>query len=82
MPVVVLNEVKSKSVDPATDWVELFNPSIYDADISNWTISDSGGAHCTFPQGSMLVAGAYRVVPRCSAGRRAPASSRLPTLPI
>lgn len=45
----------------APDWIELSCPGGRDADISGWTLSDSG-ATFTFPQGCKVPAGGYSVI--------------------
>lgn len=45
------------------DWVELFNASVSDADISGYGLSDSAASvRYVFPQGSVVPAGGYLVV--------------------
>jgi hypothetical protein len=66
-PTVVINEVGAAG-EP-TDWVELFNPGAADVDLSGWLFRDDDETHAfTFPAGSLLPAGGYKVVARDEAG--------------
>jgi hypothetical protein len=60
---VIINEVAAAG-DPA-DWVEIHNPGTAAADISGWVFKDNDDAHAyTFPSGSVIAAGGYKVVER------------------
>ncbi|MGB9724382.1 MAG: lamin tail domain-containing protein, partial [Chloroflexia bacterium] len=55
---VVINEFVAKG----TEWIELYNPTTLDADISGWALtSDYGLLNYTFPTGTVILAGGYLV---------------------
>ncbi len=60
---VRINELLSRSVPPAVDWVELFNPNPVPVDIGGWFLSDDGGLPRKFrvPDGTSIPAQGYRV---------------------
>eukprot|EP01135_Chromosphaera_perkinsii_P007555 Nk52_evm11s914 gene=Nk52_evmTU11s914 len=64
---VVINEVVSKAADGSDDWVELFNNGASEADISGWSLSDSGNTY-GFPTGTKIAAGAYLVIEKSTFG--------------
>jgi len=64
IPAVVINEVLTSSTPPDVDAVELYNPSVFDADISGWYLTDDDTFpwKYRFPAGSVIPAGGYLVV--------------------
>lgn len=60
-PQVVLNEFMPKPGDDY-DWVELYNPSGVNVDISGWQLVDTTGAFKTFAPGTILNNANYNVV--------------------
>lgn len=58
-PTLRINEI----VTQETDWVELYNPTSGDIDISGWTAVDGGkkSVAIVFPQGTVVPAGGYYV---------------------
>ena len=50
------------SLETNDEFVELFNTSGVDVDISGWTLTDGGGDVFTFPAGTILPAGEHLVV--------------------
>lgn len=68
-PAIILkiNEVFSKGVDPNFDWIEIFNASTVDVDLTSYKIYDSGGQSGTkpkkeFPAGTVIPAGGFFVI--------------------
>jgi len=63
LPPVVVNEVLTRTTPPQVDWIELFNPTDAEADLSGWFLSDDGGAPIKYrlPQGTTLPPRSYRV---------------------
>jgi hypothetical protein len=63
IPPILVNEVLSHTVPPASDAVELFNSAAGDVDISGWFLSDDRGAPKKFriPAHTILPAGSYAV---------------------
>ncbi|MEZ4472241.1 MAG: lamin tail domain-containing protein [bacterium] len=64
---VVINEIlyhppPEAGAEEAAEWIELYNPSESQVDLSDWRIVD--GARFTFPAGTSLPAGGYLVVAR------------------
>ena len=68
---VVINEIMASNQTAVADqdgqyddWIELFNTSSAPVDLSGWHLSDDSNnlAKWTFPQGSILDAGAYLIV--------------------
>ena len=59
---IVINEVLSRSVPPATDFVELYNPTATDVDISGWFITDDATNAFKFriPNSIIVPAGGYK----------------------
>ena len=63
--VVVINEInhKSASEQDTRDWIELFNTTATDIDISDWTMkSASDTSRFVFPKGTVIPAYGYLVV--------------------
>jgi hypothetical protein len=62
---IVINEINynsSSQFDPG-DWIEIYNRSNNNIDISKWSISDSDPSHAfTFPSGTILEANKYLVI--------------------
>jgi beta-lactamase superfamily II metal-dependent hydrolase len=60
---VVISEVfyDTPGTDSAEEWIELYNNSPVDIDVSGWTITDNNGTGdtFTFPSGSIIVSGTY-----------------------
>jgi hypothetical protein len=66
-PNVKINEVFSRGADPEFDWVEVFNASSVQADLSGYKIYDSGGQSGSkpkmeFPSGTILGPGDFFVI--------------------
>jgi hypothetical protein len=66
-PSIKLNEVNSRGYDGNLDWVELYNTSATDIDISGYKIYDSGGFAGTKPKmefaaGSTITANGFLVI--------------------
>ena len=64
---ILMNEIFSKGADPDFDWVEIFNASAVDVDLSGYKIYDSGGQAGTkpkkeFPAGTIIPAGGFYVI--------------------
>jgi hypothetical protein len=61
---IVINEINynsSSQFDPG-DWIELYNKSALNIDMSNWVLSDSDPSHAfSFPAGTVLGADKYLV---------------------
>ncbi len=68
VPVIILmNEIFSRGVTENPDWIEIFNGSVIEVDISGFKIYDSGGNAGTkpkkeFPAGSVIPAGGFLVI--------------------
>jgi hypothetical protein len=58
---VLINEVMSDSTPPATDAVELFNPTAQAVDLGGWYLSDSASNYRKYriPAGTTIPAGGY-----------------------
>lgn len=63
VPRVVINEILSAPLPPATDAVELFNPAAASADVSGWFLTDNPAVPRKFriPDGTVLAPGAFVV---------------------
>lgn len=66
-PVIVMNEIFSKGTDLDPDWVELYNTSAEEVNISGYKIYDSGGfsgskPKMTIPEGTTIAANSYFVI--------------------
>lgn len=63
IPGVLVNEVLTRTMLPAVDAVELFNPTAGDVNIGGWYLSDDFGTPHKFriPNGTMITAGTHRV---------------------
>jgi len=59
---LVINEVNSNAGDPNPDWIEIYNPSSEDVDISGFGVYDKPAALFTFPAGTVVPANGYFVV--------------------
>jgi hypothetical protein len=61
---VRINEALTNSVPPLEDYVEIYNPTGSDVDISGWWLSDDHGARAKYqvPNGSTIPAGGYLVL--------------------
>ncbi|PKP03136.1 MAG: hypothetical protein CVU14_02340 [Bacteroidetes bacterium HGW-Bacteroidetes-9] len=64
---ILMNEIFSKGADPDFDWVEIFNASTVDVDLSGYKIYDSGGQSGSkpkkeFPSGTIIPAGGFFVI--------------------
>ncbi|WP_333811315.1 lamin tail domain-containing protein [Timonella senegalensis] len=61
-PLIVINEVESSGGNPG-DWIELFNNSSVDVDLSGFVVRDNDDAHtAVLPAGSTIPAGGFFVV--------------------
>ena len=62
-PEPIITEIMYKSANNSPDWIEIFNPSRKDIDISQWRISDSDPSHnYLFPDNTTLPAKSFIVV--------------------
>ena len=64
---IVINEIMYKAADDAdcSDWIELYNTSDEDIDISNWTLTDDNVSHIyTLPDNIELKSKSYLVIVR------------------
>ncbi len=63
LPVVVVNEIRSRDGNLDNDWVEVYNPSATPVDISTWYLSASlnNPKQIDLPAGSIVPAGGYLV---------------------
>ncbi|HXJ74240.1 MAG TPA: CotH kinase family protein, partial [Candidatus Dormibacteraeota bacterium] len=63
VPPVLINEILTHTEPPEVDWIELFNPNVFEVDLGGWFLSDDGGWPTKFriPPGTMIPAGGYRV---------------------
>ena len=61
---VVLNEVffDPSGSDTGKEWIELYNPTSEEADISGWEVYLDGTGYFTFPQGIKIGAGKFAVL--------------------
>jgi len=59
---LVINEVASNNGDPNPDWLEIYNPSDVEVDISGFGVYDKPAAIFTFPIGTKIAAKGYYVV--------------------
>lgn len=59
---LLINEVASNNGDPNPDWVEIYNPSDVDVDISGFGIYDKPAAIYTIPDGTTIAAKGYFVL--------------------
>ena len=61
LPGVLVNEVLARSTSGEPDWIELYNPTAADADISGWFLSDSKSVPDKYhlPAGTRIPAGGY-----------------------
>ena len=60
---VIINEILASSVPPATDAIELLNPTATPADIGNWWLTDDSAAPMKFhvPPSTTIPAGGFLV---------------------
>ncbi len=72
---VVFSEVfyDTPGSDPVEEWVELYNNSPVDLDISGWTITDNNGDGSTFtiPDGAIVATGTHYTIAKDSTGFQA-----------
>lgn len=62
---IVINEImhSGSNAFDSGDWIELYNASGYEIDISDWVLKDDDDSHeYKFPKGTELESGAYLVV--------------------
>jgi hypothetical protein len=59
---LVINEVAPNNGDPNPDWLEIYNPSDVEVDISGFGVYDKPAAIFTFPAGTKISAKGYYVV--------------------
>jgi len=61
-PAIRINEVQSNGDAPG-GWIELFNTSAVDVDISGWTLTDKDVFHAVLlPTGTRITAHGYRII--------------------
>jgi len=67
IPEIIINEINynsSDEFDPG-DWVEFYNPTAFDADLSGWQFKDENDQHnYTFPAGITIAPDSYLVLCR------------------
>ena len=66
-PLIVMNELYSRGTAAEPDWVEIYNASDVEVDISGYLIYDSGGQSgskpkMAFPQGTVIAAKGFYVI--------------------
>lgn len=66
-PLIVMNEIYSRGTADDPDWVEVYNASDVEVDISGYLIYDSGGQSgskpkMAFPQGTVIAAKGFFVI--------------------
>lgn len=66
-PLIVMNEIYSRGTVEEPDWVEIYNASDVEVNISNYAIYDSGGQSgakpkLTVPEGTIIAAKGYYVI--------------------
>lgn len=62
-PDPIITEIMYKSANNSPDWIEIYNPSRKDIDISQWQIKDNDDTHVfVFPTNTMLKAKSFVVV--------------------
>jgi hypothetical protein len=62
---IVINEINYKSNDDykSDDWIELYNPNIVAADLSNWQVKDDDDSHVfNIPEGTTIDAEGFLVI--------------------
>src|SRR5512145_879238 len=59
---LVINEVMSNMGDPNPDWIEIYNPSEVDVDISGFGVYDNINALFTIPSGTSIAPKGYYVI--------------------
>jgi len=59
---LVINEVASNLGDPNPDWMEIYNPSDAEVDMSGFGVYDKPDAKFTFPSGTTIAAKGYLVI--------------------
>lgn len=64
--IIKMNEIFSKGIETDPDWIEIYNASTVDVDLSGYKIYDSGGQSGTkpkkeFPSGTVIPAGGFYV---------------------
>jgi len=64
---VLMNEIFSRGSDPDLDWIEIYNPTADEVDLTGYKIYDSGGNAGTkpkmqFPDGTIVPALGYYVI--------------------
>ncbi|MCP4221236.1 MAG: MBL fold metallo-hydrolase [bacterium] len=72
VPKIVFSEVNydTPGDENAEEWFEIYNNSVSNVDIGNWTITDNNGTGYTYtvPAGQIIKAGTYLTIARQSAG--------------
>lgn len=66
-PLIVMNEIYSRGTNGDPDWVEIFNDSDVEVNLTGYLIYDSGGQSgakpkLTFPEGSVIAPHGYLVI--------------------
>ncbi|MEI6277486.1 MAG: lamin tail domain-containing protein [Prolixibacteraceae bacterium] len=59
---LLINEISSNAGDPIPDWLEIYNPTSSEIDISGFGIYDKPAALLKFPAGTKIAAKGYFVV--------------------
>jgi hypothetical protein len=63
IPPVLVNEVLTRTILPAVDWIELFNPTTNTVNVGGWFLTDDPAVPKKFriPNGTTIGPGGYRV---------------------
>jgi CotH kinase protein/Lamin Tail Domain/GEVED domain/Chitobiase/beta-hexosaminidase C-terminal domain/Secretion system C-terminal sorting domain/Divergent InlB B-repeat domain len=61
-PAVVINELYYDAATTGNDWIELYNPSTQNVNLSGWVLTTNSGANITIPTGTVLKSDDYLVV--------------------
>ena len=65
---IVINEIVARSAE-TEDWIEFFNPSNANADVSNWSFRDSNPDHSfVFPPNTVINVGEYLIFEKDAPG--------------
>jgi hypothetical protein len=59
---LMINEINSNAGDPKPDWIEIFNPTSSEIDISGFGVYDKPAAIYKFPAGTKVAAKGYFVI--------------------
>lgn len=65
IPEIIVNEINYHSADDydTGDWIEVYNPKVFNLDISGWMIKDKDDGHSfTFPTHTIIESNSYLVI--------------------